>query len=59
MSLTTEQKQLLKRLVDDEIEYVRLEFCDTYCRSMGKIVPATDIKGYLQDGYWAPAMWTC
>ena len=45
---------LLKKVKDDEIEYIRLEFCDTYCRSIGKLIPSKDLKKYLLNGINIP-----
>eukprot|EP01084_Bolivina_argentea_P051908 95408_1 len=43
--------KLLDQIEKDAVEYIRLERCDLYCRSMGKLIPAIDLKEYLLNGF--------
>ena len=49
-ALSKADKELLKRVQKDEIEYIRFETCDLYCRSIGKLVPVKQLENCLLNG---------
>eukprot|EP01084_Bolivina_argentea_P261843 442653_1 len=53
-TLSDADKQLLDKVRKDGIEFIRLERCDIYCRSMGKLIPSSDLKKYLLNGVSVP-----
>ena len=52
--LSTADKELLEKVKKDNIEYIRFERCDLYCRSIGKLVPVKYLKNYLLNGIDIP-----
>eukprot|EP01084_Bolivina_argentea_P153614 267850_1 len=56
--LTASQKVLVQRIKEDEIEYICLELCDSYCRSFGKMIHASYLQNYLLHGYSCPPIYT-
>eukprot|EP01083_Nonionella_stella_P019584 54371_1 len=53
-TLSAEAKQLLQRVKGDGIEYIVTGFCDSYCRFIGKLIPASDLETYMKNGFMFP-----